>query len=134
MEYFFFCKKLGRFAEEDGNVWHFQVLTNFMKFIPRLSLVLFAVLILCVGCGTSVRLHDAIQDGVLVTLWDVYRRQRNPSQGHLIRISATVQCSGCIQTKKIKHPTAISHNHIVAILDPFPMHSDSDVFLQLPIR
>jgi hypothetical protein len=41
-----------------------------MKFIPWLSLVLLAVLILCVGCGTSVSFHDAIQDGVLVTLWD----------------------------------------------------------------
>lgn len=32
------------------------------------------------------------------------------------------------------HPTAISHNHIVVILDPFLMYSNSDVFLQVPIR
>ena len=106
-----------------------QVLTDFMKFIPWLSLVLLAVLILCVGCGTSVSLHDAIQDGVLVTLWDnVYRRQRHPSQGHLIRTSATVQCSGCIQK------TPDCHNHTVVILGPFTLHSNFDVLLQVAIR
>jgi hypothetical protein len=68
---FVFHMKLRCYADSGGEVCPLQqVLTNFVDFIPGFSLVLLAVMILCVACGTPVRLHDAVQDGVFVTSRD----------------------------------------------------------------